>query len=87
MPVAQDRRLGLRRGAAREEQHGDFFGVDEGMLAGDGLGDGRFERGLGDDVGGADVGEARHLLVVGDHDAALDAADDAPELLVGGRGS
>ena len=84
VPVAQDRRLGLRRGAAREEQHGDLFGVDEGMLAGHGLGDGRFERRFGDDVGGADGNEAIHLLVVGDHDAALDAADDAPQLLVGG---
>ena len=39
---------------------------------------------LGDDVGGADGVEALDLLVVGDHDAAGDAAEDAAQLLVGG---
>ena len=76
--VTQDGRLGLRGGAAREEQDGDLLGVDEGMLAGDGLGDGRGELVLGDNVGGADGAEARHLLVVGDQQAAGDAAEDAP---------
>ncbi len=56
--VAQDRRLRLRRRAAGEEQHGDLLGVDEGVLAGHGLGDGGGEVVLGDDVGGAAGAEA-----------------------------
>ena len=84
MPVAQDRRLGLRRGAAREEQHGDLLGVDEGVLAGDRLGDGRGELRLGDDVSRTDGVEALDLFVVGDHDPAGDTAEDAAQLLVGG---
>ena len=84
MPVAQDGRLGLRRRAAREEQDGDLLGVHERVLTGDRLGDGGGELVFGEDVGGADAVEAFNLLVVGDHDAAGDAAEDAPQLLVGG---
>ena len=50
MPVPQHRRLGLRRRPAGEQQHGDLFGVDEGMLPGHRLGDGRRELALRHDV-------------------------------------
>ena len=84
VPVAQHRRLGLRRRAAREQQHGDLLGVDEGVLPGHRLGDGRGELALRHDVVRSARPEPVHLVVVGDHEPAGDASEDARQLLVGG---
>ena len=84
MPVAQHRRLGLRRRPAREQQHGDLLGVDEGVLTRRRLGQGGRELSLRDDLLRTAGPEPVHLLVVGDHQATRHASEDARQLLVGG---
>jgi len=82
--VAEHGGLGFRCRAAREQQDPDLLGVDEGVLARDGPGDGRRQLTLGHDVLRTAGPEPLDLVVVRDHQSVGHAPDDPDELLVGG---